>query len=74
VAQPSYLTGDRELSWLWTVTGGLGTRVRIGSTGATAWSLALDVEAGYTRYPDALYITRRWSLLSSLGVSANWKQ
>jgi hypothetical protein len=74
VAQPPYLTGDRELSWLWTVTAGAGTRVRIGSSRGTAWSLTLDVEGGYTRYPDALYITHRWSLLSSVGISANWKQ
>jgi len=72
LAVPRYRTGDRELSRLDTVTGGLGAKVRLTHSVHSPWFLSFQFDAAYTRYLDALYITRRWSLFSSLGVSAQW--
>ena len=70
---PAWRTGDRELSALQTVTFGATARVQMGSDPRTPVYLALLVAGGYTSYPDVLYIIERWSVLSSLTLSAEWR-
>jgi len=72
-ALPSLRTGDRELSTLHTITLGLGLKAQLTRLGRTPWFLSVLVSGAYTRYPDALYITQRWSVFSSMGLSVVWE-
>lgn len=72
LAVPLYRTGDRELSQLQTVTGGVGLKVRLSGSTQSPWFLQYQFDAAYTRFPDALYITRRWSLFSVVSMTAQW--
>ena len=69
---PRYRTGDRELSKLNTYTGGLGGKFRLTDQADSIWHITCQLEAGYTSFFDALYITSRWSVLSVIGISAEW--
>lgn len=73
LAPPRYRTGDRELSRLDTITGGLGLKLRISRSAHAPLYLSYQLDAAYTRFADALYVTRRWSVFSALGMSATWK-
>lgn len=73
LAPPRYRTGDRELSRLDTITGGLGLKLRISRSAHAPLYLSYQLDAAYTLFADALYVTRRWSVFSALGVSATWK-
>lgn len=70
---PRFRTGDRELSRLDTFTGGLGVKLRVSGSTHDPVYLSYQLDAAYTRFADALYVTRRWSVFSALGVSATWK-
>lgn len=72
LAPPRYRTGDRELSRLETITGGFGIKVRLSGDAQSPWFLSGQFDAAYTSFPDALYVTGRWSLFSTLGLSAQW--
>ncbi len=72
LAPPRYRTGDRELSRLDTFTGGFGAKVRVSSSVHAPWHLSYQLDAAYTQFHDALYITQRWSLFSALGVTGQW--
>jgi hypothetical protein len=72
LAPPRYRTGDRELSRLDTITGGFGVKVRLSRSVHSPIFLTYQIDAAYTWFHDALYITERWSLFSALGLSAQW--
>jgi hypothetical protein len=69
---PRYRTGDRELGPLQTFTVGLGLRWRISSDTSSPSTLFLQVDGGHTRFFDALYITRRLSLFSAVGIETEF--
>ena len=73
VSLPTYRTGDRELSWLSTVTVGASARLRLTAGLRSPWFLSFQLDAAQTRYPDALFVTRRRSLFSSLTLEAQWR-
>lgn len=72
VALPVYRAGDRELSWLTTVTIGGGFKQRLTSDRRSSWYLSFQVDAARTNYPDTLYISHRWSLFSAFALGADW--
>jgi hypothetical protein len=63
---PEIRTGDRELGPLWTLTGGGGVSVKLGSR----FKMDLQVDGIFTRYLDALYISRRRGLFTALSAQA----
>jgi len=64
---PEFRTGDRELGPLWTVTGGAGIKVYVGSDEEPrAWAISLQGDAMYTSYTDDLYLTSRTGVLGAL--------
>jgi hypothetical protein len=69
---PVLRTGDRELSPLFTGTGGLGMRFRLIDDLRKPWSLLFDFDASTTRYLDTLYITKRQAVFSTLAVEAQF--
>lgn len=72
LALPRYRSGDRELSRNDILTAGFGVKLRLTHSVHSPWFLSYQLDATYTHYLDALYITERWSLFSALGVSAQW--
>lgn len=72
LAPPRYRSGDRELSRLDIVTAGFGVKLRLTHSIHSPWFLSYQLDAAYTHYLDALYITERWSFFSALGISAQW--
>jgi hypothetical protein len=69
---PAIRTGDRELSPLATGTVGLGVRLKVIDDIRTPWSLVYEVDGSYTRYLDALYISERQALFSTLALEAEF--
>jgi hypothetical protein len=69
---PDIRTGDRELSSLYTLTAGFGTKFRFTDDPRKAWSLVLEGDVGYTRYFDALYVSQRRAIFSTLGIEAEF--
>jgi hypothetical protein len=69
---PELRTGDRELSSLYTLTGGFGAKFRFMGDVRKPWYLVLEGDIGYTRYFDALYISDRRAVFSTLGVEAEF--
>lgn len=63
---PEIRTGDRELGPLWTLTGGGGVSVKL----SHRFRVDLQVDGIFTRYLDALYISRRQGLFTALSVQA----
>jgi hypothetical protein len=69
---PELRTGDRELSPLYTATVGFGVRFRFIDDLRKPWFLVLEGDYGYTKYSDALYISERKSIFSTLAVEAEF--
>jgi hypothetical protein len=69
---PRYRTGDRELSWLYTMTAGGGAKLRLTPAAHAPWYLSLEADVAATRYTDALFITRRQSVFSALTLDTEW--
>jgi hypothetical protein len=69
---PAIRTGDRELSPLYTGTGGFGVRFKLVDDVRKPWSLVFEVDGSYTRYLDALYISERRALFSTLAIEAEF--
>ena len=67
---PTYRAGDRELGPLYTLTAGLGTKIRLNSDIHAPWALSFQLDGMYTRYLDAIYISRRWAIFGALGLEA----
>jgi hypothetical protein len=65
VTLPAYRTGDRELGSETMFTGGLGAHWDFAET----WGGDLQVDGGYTEYPNALFITNRLSFLTALLIN-----
>jgi hypothetical protein len=68
VGIPELRTGDRELGPLSSVTAGGGMRFRLASDADTTWSLTVQGDVVFTRYSDALFISRRTALFAALGL------
>jgi hypothetical protein len=68
---PRYRTGDRELGPMGTFTLGAGLRWRVSRDGAAPTNVFVQVDGGYTRFFDALYITRRLAVFSALGIETD---
>lgn len=69
---PTYRAGDRELGPLYTLTGGLGIRVRLRDEAREQWTLGWQLDGSFTRYTDAIYISRRRALFSALSLEATF--
>ena len=68
---PEFRTGDRELGPLWTVSGGGGLKLFVGSEQQPrAWAIGVDVDATYTSFLDDLYLTARTGVLGALTLEA----
>jgi hypothetical protein len=66
---PVLRTGNRELGPLVNLTGGATARFHLGSSAELrAWVLGLDVNVTSTHYLDDIYLTQRWSIVSSLSL------
>ncbi len=72
LSPPRFRSGDRELSRLDTITGGFGIKLRVTGSIHSPWFVYYQLDAAYTHFLDALYITERWSLFSALGMTAQW--
>lgn len=70
---PSYRTGNRELSPLWSQTVGGGARYDLGGLDPEAWALTLELEGTYTSYRDALYIRERWAAFGALELDMRFR-
>jgi hypothetical protein len=73
VVVPEHRTGDRELSPLWTLTGGGGAAADLGGAEPRSFSVSLELEASYTDFRDALYLERRWSAFGVAGFTARFQ-
>ncbi len=69
---PVYRAGDRELGPLYSLTGGLGVRALVSADRHAPWALTFQLDAIYTRYLDALYISQRRALFGSLSFEAGF--
>ena len=69
---PAYRAGDRELGPLFTLTGGLGIKVRVNSDTRAPWALTLQLDGIYTRYLDAVYISQRRAMFGALSFEAGF--
>jgi len=70
---PVYRAGDRELGPLYTLTGGFGLRALLGGDVHNPISVSFQADLIYTRYLDALYITRRRALFGALSFEAGFE-
>jgi hypothetical protein len=69
---PNYRAGDRELGPLYTLTGGLGLRAQIAGDVHAPWTLSWQIDGSFTRYLDAVYISRRRALFTALSLEAGF--
>jgi hypothetical protein len=70
---PALRTGDRELGPLFTVGGGGGLRIALGSSGALDdFSLTTTVDVFYTSFADAIYVKDRFSALATTGLEVRF--
>jgi hypothetical protein len=69
---PAIRTGDRELGALYAATGGAGAKFKLVDDIERPWSLVLEADTSYTRYLDALYITERNAVFSTLAVETEF--
>ena len=68
---PALRTGDRELSPVTAVTVGGGFRWALGSDSTPDdWALTFAADGTWTHFYDALFITDRLSVLTTLGIEA----
>jgi hypothetical protein len=73
VTVPLYRTGDRELSPLFTLTLGGGTRLGLGNPeGAIKYGLTLVADMMYTRYLNSLYVSSRTAGYGSIGFDVEF--
>ena len=70
---PTYRSGDRELSSLYTATLGAGIRVRLTSGMRVPWVVSLSFDAARTRFLDALYVLERRTVLGSLALEGGFE-
>jgi hypothetical protein len=70
---PSYRTGNRELSPLWSQTAGAGARYDLGGSDPEAWGLTFELEGTYTAYRNALYIRERWAAFGTLELDMRFR-
>jgi len=64
---PVYRTGDRELGPMWTITGGAGTKLFLGSAAHPRFfAMTFEADVMYTAYTDDLYVTNRTGILGSI--------
>lgn len=70
---PAFRTGDRELGALYTGTAGGGVRWFLGPGPQAPWSLSFQSDIIYTRYMDALYVTRRRALFGAFTLDAKFE-
>lgn len=71
-AVPLYRTGDRELGPLFTVGGGGGMRALVVRGRHHSWAVTFEMQSLFTRYLDALYITKRRALFGNLSLEASF--
>jgi hypothetical protein len=69
---PSIRTGDRELSPLYTLTGGGGIRWQFVDDIRAPWSVLFEIDGSYTRYLDALYIRERFAGFSTFALETEF--
>jgi len=70
---PVYRTGDRELSPLYTVMGGAGARVYLGSDAHPEnWAIQISGDVMYTSFKDTLFVTSRVALLGAIGFEGSF--
>jgi hypothetical protein len=69
---PVIRTGDRELSPLYTATGGGGMRLKLVDDLHNPWSLVLEVDGSYTRYLNAIYISERFAVFSTFAIETEF--
>jgi len=73
VVLPTYRTDDRELSPLFTITGGGGTRIGLSAPEAkNQFGLTIQGDVAYTQFLNALFITRRTAVYGSLNLDAEF--
>lgn len=70
---PAFRTDDRELSRLVTVTGGPGFLVNLGSGGKVRYGVSAQADVMWTRYFEALFITRRTAVYGTLGLEGEFE-
>jgi hypothetical protein len=70
---PAFRTGDRELGGLYTVGGGGGLRIALGSEGKLEdVVLTTTADGFYTSFFDTIYVTQRYSLLAVTGLEVTF--
>ncbi len=71
---PAFRSDDRELSPLYTVTGGAGGTLDLSpSDASTRFSITLQADVMYNHYSDALFITQRTALYGTLSLDAEFQ-
>lgn len=73
IVLPLYRTGDRELSPLFTGTGGGGIRIGLGNPeGEVKYGITVVADIMYTRYLKALYVQGRTAGYGSVGLDVEF--
>jgi hypothetical protein len=73
ITVPLYRTGDRELSSLFTGTGGGGARIALGEPeGDVKFGITLAGDVMYTRFLKSLYVTTRTAVYGSVGFDVEF--
>ena len=70
-----YRTGDRELSPMMTLTGGLGARIELGETGETArpkFAIVLDGDVMWSKFFQSLFVKDRTAVYGTVGFEADF--
>ena len=69
-----YRTGDRELSPMMTITGGLGARIELGETGETArpkYAIVLDGDVMWSKFFQSLFVEHRTAVYGTVGFEVD---
>src|SRR5262249_32876666 len=73
VLLPTYRTGDRELSPLFTATGGGGARIALGEPeGEVKYGVTVVGDVMYTRYLNSLYVRSRTAIYGSIAFDVEF--
>ena len=70
-----YRTGDRELSPMMTITGGLGARIELGETGETArpkYAIVLDGDVMWSKFFQSLYVESRTAVYGTVAFEVDF--
>jgi Protein of unknown function (DUF3570) len=71
---PAFRSDDRELSPLFTITGGAGASLELSPSDASArYSVTFQADVMYNHYSDALFITSRTALYGTLSLDAEFQ-